>query len=61
MTSTIQFWMNICLLDNLSKMDDIILPTLDDYCSFCSLYQRGVSFSSTFGRILHITLKASKS
>ena len=52
MTSTIQFWMDIMLNNNLLKMDNHIHPTLDDYCSFCSLYKKSVSFSSKYGRIL---------
>ena len=31
MTSTIQFWMDIMLNDNLPKKDDHIHPILDDY------------------------------
>ena len=46
--------------NNLPKMDDHIHPTLDDYCSFCSLYEKGVSFSSKFGRISHITIQLPK-
>ena len=57
MTSTIQFWMDIMLNNNLPKMDDHIHPTLDDYCSFYSLYKKSVLFSSKFGRILHVILK----
>ena len=57
MTSTIQFWMNLTFQNNPPRMDDHIHPTLGDYCSFCSLYKKSVSFSSKFGRISHITLK----
>ena len=60
MTSTIQFWMDIMLNNILPKIDDHIHPTLDDYCSFCSLYKKSVSFSSKFGRISHVILKLSK-
>ena len=48
------------LNNNLPKMDDHIHPTLDDYCSFCSLYKKSVSFSSKFGRISHVILKLPK-
>ena len=41
-------------------MDDHIHPTLDDYCSFCSLYKKSVSFSSRFGRISHVRIKLPK-
>ena len=60
MSSTIQFWMNLTLQNNLPKMDDHIHPTLDDYCSFCSLYMKSVSFSSKFGRISHVRIKLPK-
>ena len=80
MTSTIQFWMNLTLKNNLPKMDDQYIqfwmdhmlnnilpkmddhihPTLDDYCSFCSLYKESVSYSSKFGRISHVILKLPK-
>ena len=48
------------LNNNLPKMDDHIHPSLDDYCSFCSLYKKTVSFSSKFGRISHVILKLPK-
>ena len=60
MTSTIQFWMNLTLQNKLPKMDDHIHPTLDDYCSFRSLYKKFVSFSSKFGRISHVRIKLPK-
>ena len=60
MTSTIPFWIDIMLNNNLPKIDDHIHPTLDDYCSFCSLYKKSVSFSSKFGRISHVILKLPK-
>ena len=60
MTNTIQFLMNPTLQDNLPKMDDHIHPTLDDYCSFCSLYKKSVSLSCKFGRISHVRIKLPK-
>ena len=56
----VQFWMDHMLNNILPKMDDHIHPTLDDYCSFCSLYKESVSYSSKFGRISHVILKLSK-
>ena len=41
-------------------MDDQIHPTLDDYCSFCSLYKKSVSYSSKLGRISHVAIKLPK-
>ena len=52
--------MDLILNNMLPKMDDHIHPTLDDYCSFCSLYKKSVSFSSKFGRISHVILKLPK-
>ena len=60
MSSTIQFLMNLTLQNKLPKMDDHIHPTLDDYCSFRSLYKKFVSFSSKFGRISHVRIKLPK-
>ena len=54
MSSTIQFWMNLTLQNKLPKMDDHIHPTMDDSCSFCSLY------TSKFGRISHVRIKLPK-
>ena len=52
--------MNLTLHNNLPKVDDHIHPTLDDYCSFCSLYKKSVSFSSNFGGISHVRIKLPK-
>ena len=38
--------------NNPPRTDDHIHPTLGDYCSFCSLYKKSVSFSSKY-HILH--------
>ena len=40
MTGTIQFWMNINLVQIIPKLDEQNHPILEPYCRFLSLYKK---------------------